>query len=245
MAVDEALLLHTPRMGPSVRLYGWSAPTVSLGLRQRGEEWLPRCEAMGVAIVRRASGGGAVLHAGDLTYAVVAPRDCPDIPPDLGGSCEWIRSVLLDGLTRAGLPVSPACSAAGAARAEACFAGSLGYEIEVAGRKLVGSAQRRTPFGFLQHGSIRLREPGGLSRALFGAAVPPAPPLPEGCTSERVSRALAEAFRTALEGRLPPGELDAEELETADSYERERRGCGLWSPPGFSRRHQRIADRVA
>jgi lipoate-protein ligase A len=245
MAVDEALLLHTARMGPSVRLYGWSAPTVSLGLRQRGEEWLARCEATGVAIVRRASGGGAVLHAGDLTYAVVAPRGCPDVPRDLRGSCEWIRSVLLDGLLRAGLPVSPACSDVGAARAEACFARSLGYEIEIGGQKLVGSAQRRTSFGFLQHGAIRLREPRGLSRALFGAAVPAPPLLPEGCTPEKASAALTEAFRAALEGRLQPGALDAEELETADRHERARRGSGLWSPPGFSRRHQRIADRVA
>ena len=66
MSVDEALLLCVRDARPVLRLYGWSRPSISLGYRQPEPAWLPRCQELGVDQVRRVSGGGTVLHAGDL-----------------------------------------------------------------------------------------------------------------------------------------------------------------------------------
>jgi lipoate-protein ligase A len=200
MAVDEALLLCAAGAQPALRLYTWRAPSVSLGLRQLEPEWLPRCEPLGVEVVRRVTGGGAVLHAGDLTYAVVAPAGACELPSDLRGSYEWIRGRLVAGLERAGLAARAARARPGADRLELCFAGATGYEIELDGEKLVGSAQRRLRHAFLQHGSIRIADDGGLYRALTGAA-PPGPKLLP--TPAPVLRdALVAAFRAELPGGL-------------------------------------------
>ena len=86
MSVDEALLLEAGRAGPALRLYGWRAPALSLGYRQVAPGWLERCAPLGVEVVRRVTGGGAVLHASDLTYAVVAPTGTRGVPDDLAGS---------------------------------------------------------------------------------------------------------------------------------------------------------------
>jgi lipoate-protein ligase A len=230
MAVDEALLLHAPDARPTLRLYSWRLPTVSLGFRQGDPVWLERCREAGVDVVRRASGGGAVLHGGDLTYAVVVPAGSTDLPGDLLGSYLWIRTVLLDGLRRAGLPVAPARSETGADALAVCFSGSLGLEIELEGRKLVGSAQRRTPSAVLQHGSVRLREPSGARAVLFGDSVPGPPPAAAGCSDEVVARCLVEAFNDALGGRLSPMGLTGREEGTADRHEQVRRETPLWSP---------------
>jgi lipoate-protein ligase A len=230
MAVDEALLLHAPRGGPTLRLYTWSLPTVSLGFRQGDPGWLDRCRAVGVDVVRRPSGGGAVLHGGDLTYAIVVPAGSSDVPGDLQGSYLWIRTVLLDGLRRAGLPVAPARSDTGADALPLCFSGSLGLEIELEGHKLVGSAQRRTPLAVLQHGSIRLGEPPDVRDALFGDSLPGPPPAAAACSRQAVARCLIQAFNDALGGRLSPMGLTEREEGTADSHEQVRRESPLWSP---------------
>src|SRR5262245_45051045 len=123
MSVDEALLLAAPGSPPALRLYTWTEPSVSLGFRQAEPAWLWRCEALGVPVVRRVTGGGAVLHAGDLTYSVVAPLDAPELPGDLRGSYEWIRAQLIRGLERAGLAAQRSRAQAGSDRLELCFAG--------------------------------------------------------------------------------------------------------------------------
>jgi lipoate-protein ligase A len=179
MAVDEALLQCAARAGPTLRLYTWSRPAVSLGYRQPAPRWIDRARAGGFEVVRRVTGGGAVLHAGDLTYAVVAPLGVPRVPDDLLGSCHWIRAALLEALSGLGLDVRPASGRLGADRLALCFAGATGLEIELLGRKLVGSAQRRTAWGFLQHGSIRLRD----DSALYAKLLAPVGPAPRGTRS--------------------------------------------------------------
>ena len=183
MSLDEALLECALEQPPTLRFYTWSEPSVSLGYRQAVPAWLERCERLSVPVVRRVSGGGAVLHAGDLTYAVITPLSVRELPGDLRGSYEWIRNVLVDGLRAAGLDVQPSCAETGAERLALCFAGATGLEIELERVKLVGSAQRRTRWGFLQHGSIRLADDSALYEALQSAgveltAVPAAAPTP-------------------------------------------------------------------
>jgi len=214
MSVDEALLLHAREAGPTLRFYAWERPSLSLGYRQEVRQWLPRCRELGVDVVRRASGGGTVLHAGDLTYCVTAPVGCADLPEGLVASYAWIRNILLSGLRELGLEVEPGRGAAGADRSPLCFEASTGAEIELETVKLVGSAQRRTPWGFLQHGSLRLEDDSELYLKLFGLSPPlpvPSRRLPPG----EVVAALTRAFERAL-GRCPrPGRLsDAEDRES-------------------------------
>jgi lipoate-protein ligase A len=240
MAVDEALLLHTAGATPVLRLYEWREPTVSLGLRQAEPEWLARCAPLGIETVRRVTGGGAVLHAGDLTYAVVAPADARDLPANLRGSYEWIRARLVAGLARAGLAARAASARAGADRLELCFAGATGYEIELEGEKLVGSAQRRLRHAFLQHGSIRISDDGALYRALTGSA--PSGPKPLAIPASALRDALVAAFQAELPGGLEPAELSPAEHSCARERSEVRCQSRLLAPALAFRRGSAPAD---
>ena len=121
MAVDEALLASVAETGvPTLRLYGWTRPSLSLGYRRDPARdrleprWLERADALGVDVVRRPTGGGAVLHSGDLTYAVVAGCDSSPIPGGLQESYAWIRATLVAALRAAGIAATPACGEQGA-----------------------------------------------------------------------------------------------------------------------------------
>lgn len=243
MAVDEALLLAACQGRPVLRLYGWSRPAVSLGYRQGVPTWIERCTALGVEAVRRISGGGTVVHDGDLTYAVVAPRPTPGLPEDLRGSCNWIREVLIQGLRAAGLDARPSRPAADAGRAELCFAAATGTEIDVNQTKLVGSAQRRTSWAFLQHGSVRLRDDSRLYRALLGETPGPSP-RGLACAPGEVARALAEAFRGALAGALEPDCLRVSEQRLARERLAGRSRAPLAVPAFSSSSLAACADRL-
>ncbi len=243
MSVDEALLLEARSSGPVLRLYRWRAPALSLGYRQVPPAWLGRCAALGVEVVRRVTGGGAVLHAGDLTYAVAAPPGTPGLGDDLSGSYAWIRARLLEGLQAAGLAARAAQARAGADRLELCFAGATGFEVELDGQKLIGSAQRRSAHGFLQHGSIRVSDDTALYRALVGGS--PAPPPPAGLDAETLSEALVASFEAALGRGLEPAELSHSERERAEARRAERRLDPLAAPGLSLRRFVAAADRVA
>jgi lipoate-protein ligase A len=118
----------------------------------------------------------------------------------------------------------------------------MGVEIELQGRKLVGSAQRRTPEGFLQHGSIRLGDDSSWYEALFSERTPP--PLAGAPPKELVPK-LAEAFSDALQGRLAPGGLTPDECEAASTRQEQRRLSPLYAPALFSSTPPRVADTSA
>lgn len=243
MCVDEALLLEAENAGPVLRLYRWRAPAVSLGYRQVAPAWLGRCAELGVEAVRRVTGGGAVLHVADLTYAVAAPPGTPGISDDLAGSYAWIRARLLEGLQAAGFAPRAAQARAGADRLELCFAGATGNEVELDGQKLIGSAQRRSRHGFLQHGSIRIADDTALYRALVGASPAPAPPA--GLDATVLSEALVASFEAALGARLEPAELSPAERARAEARMAQRARDPLAAPPLSLRRFLATADRVA
>ena len=231
MSVDEALLETAQR--PTLRLYSWPRPAASLGYRQPAPDWLGRAAELGVDVVRRCSGGGTVLHAGDLTYAVVVPRGCPGVPEGLACSYDWIRRRLIEGLQRAGLPVSASHAVPAADRFALCFAAATGREIDLDAVKLVGSAQRRTAWGLLQHGSIRLRDDRELYRQLMGSEPGPPPDL-AAVDGERVAAGIVSAFESATGGAVPERALLSPEFERA----RWRAACRSAAPltlPSLSR----------
>ena len=240
MSLDEALLCGVSGSAPVLRFYRWRCPSVSLGYRQSAPHWPP--DAPAVELVRRATGGGAVLHADDLTYAVIAPRDCPDLPPGLAASSCRIREILIEGLADAGIEALPSRGAADAVRAELCFSATTGSEIESSGAKLVGSAQRRTRWGLLQHGSLRVRDDTALYERLFGSN--PGPAAHAGCSHEALERALAAAFGRALDGRLEPSALRDGERRLALERQQSRARDPLVVPPLSSRSPVFSADRL-
>lgn len=164
MAVDASLLADCAQglIPPTVRFYGWSKPAITVGYSQRYESELDveRCRAEGIEIVRRPTGGRALLHYNELTYAVVAPVTLAPFDKGLKTTFEAISQALLAGLKnlkiRGGLNTGKHQSGSGHRRSPACFASLNHCEITVDGKKLVGSAQKRTAKAFLQHGSIIL-----------------------------------------------------------------------------------------
>lgn len=176
MAVDEALLEAAIARGgdvAAVRFYRWAAPSLSVGAKQDvPAPVLEHCGAAGVEVVRRPTGGGAVLHRGDLTYAVVA-RD-----RGLGvlGIYRWVAEGLVAGFAALGLEASVVeRRGADGGRALACFAVPTGADLEVGGRKICGSAQVRRSGWFLQHGSIPVGEVRAETAGLLGLAGPREP----------------------------------------------------------------------
>ncbi len=165
MAEDERLLGEAARGGvPTVlRFYTWAPPAVSLGRFQDAARAVDpaACARFGFDIVRRITGGRAVLHDRELTYSVLSPHHDGLFPNDVLGTYKVIAAGLLAGLRNLGVPAEMAYrpdrsrEAAKKERADAaCFSSPSWYEITARGRKIVGSAQRRVPGAFLQHGSI-------------------------------------------------------------------------------------------
>jgi lipoate-protein ligase A len=157
MAIDQALLVRAAERGERwLRLYRWAPHCLSFGrhepaIRRYDRE---RAEALRLDTVRRPTGGRAVWHSDELTYAVALPAE------GLGGVrevCVEIHGMLGEGLRRLGVPAQ-AASAAPALRpaAGACFAAPAGGELMLGDRKVVGSAQLRERGALLQHGTILL-----------------------------------------------------------------------------------------
>lgn len=168
MAVDEALM-ESVRAGaaPALRLYGWSPPCLSFGRNQpaAGRYDRDHLRAAGVDVVRRATGGRAVLHDEELTYSVVLPDRALGGPRRAYERVNRVLAAALDGLGAAVTVQADDGRAAPVPSTVPCFAEPVSGEILVAGRKLVGSAQVRKRGVLVQHGSIPLR-PSALAAEL-------------------------------------------------------------------------------
>ncbi len=178
MALDERLLAEAAAPGglPVLRFYTWDPPAVSLGRFQDEGAAVDReaCRRQGIDVVRRVTGGRAVLHLHELTYSITARSDDGLFPDDVMGTYRVIARGLLAGLRGLGLPAEMAAAAAAAGagrdrkqRPAACFAAPSHYELLVHGRKIIGSAQRRQAGAFLQHGSILLAYDSDLESAVI------------------------------------------------------------------------------
>jgi lipoate-protein ligase A len=158
MAIDATLLTEARRTaGAFLRLYAFAPPCLSIG---RHEPAARRYDRAAIAraridVVRRPTGGRAVWHEHEVTYAVAAPVAA--FGGTLAASYRAIHARLATALAALGVPatLAPAARVPGVA-AGACFANPVGGEVVVAGRKLIGSAQVREGDAFLQHGSILL-----------------------------------------------------------------------------------------
>jgi len=157
MAVDHALAVTRPAGTAVLRFYEWATPTVSFGRNEPSRDrW--RCDqatSLGLAFVRRPTGGRCVLHDRELTYSVAVARGQGLRARDL---YRWVQERLVDGLRRVGVLGASQASAHASElspdTARPCFDGPAAGEIVLQGRKIVGSAQARLGPALLQHGAI-------------------------------------------------------------------------------------------
>jgi lipoate-protein ligase A len=245
MAVDEAIAraVGDGQAPATLRLYTWSAPTVSLGYLQRtpGGVDLAACRQRGIPLVRRVTGGRAVLHADELTYSVGVPLRGPwrglSVPDAFG----LIARGLIAGLKRLGITadVGEGGIASGDGRdAGACFLLRRMPAILVGGRKLIGSAQRRWDRSLLQHGSLLLHFDPSLHQAVFPAWPREDPAAGVTCLQGILGETphprdlvsvLAAGWRDAFGARCVPGELTPTERAIADDLARGRYGTPAWT----------------
>ncbi len=161
MAAD-ACLAGSESSLPALRLYRWQPPALSLGYHQSEKRInFKRCAEAGIDVVRRPTGGRAVLHADELTYAVVLPVHSPLASGGVHSVHNRISQALAEGIRQLGVNIELreqsdnlqehyTSSSAG----EICFSSSTKYELQINGKKSVGSAQRKFANTILQHGSI-------------------------------------------------------------------------------------------
>ncbi len=234
MAVDEAIsrAVAEGSAPPTLRFYAWQPPCISLGRHQPLAVLdRDRVRALGYGIVRRPTGGRAILHTDELTYSLAAPPEHPLLAGMVLESYLRLSAGLVAGLAGLGIRAEPAPGASrpGPNVSAACFEAPSAYEIVAEGRKLLGSAQSRRARVVLQHGSLPLY--GDLTRLIDCLALPSTAEREalrrslaehattvEQITGRRISLdsaldALCAGFASALRMELAPGALS--EAETA------------------------------
>lgn len=234
MSIDEVLFKGACVSGiPVLRLYGWSPATVSLGFAQRSSEALDftELERRHIAWVRRPTGGRAVLHDMEVTYSVSVPASDTLYDRGLAASYEWLCGPILNALRSLGVEAELSPHGSTGFVSASCFTAPGTTDILAHGRKIVGSAQMRTREGFLQHGSIVLKNDLDKlfsvirsSRTSREDAIARAEPLMTSVSEEahrpvsyaEMSRALVQAFSHLEEVHLLQDTLsDAELRETS------------------------------
>lgn len=235
MALDHALAIELGDHEAVLRIYAWERPTVSLGRNEPARDVysLREAEELGIDYVRRPTGGRAVLHDAELTYAVLAP------PRALGGARTAYRAInaaLAAALRGLGAPVSLSDSA-GSVPLDAgpCFRAPVEGEVTAEGRKLVGSAQARIGGALLQHGSLILA--GDQSRlARLSQRRDEVRDMPAALTElvedagfGDVAEAVTASMQGAFGGSWSSGGYRARELEAARRLEAERYGTDDWT----------------
>lgn len=236
MALDEALmnLVAEGASPPVLRLYQWSPPCLSLGRRQplAGVD-TERLRADGYTIVRRETGGWAILHTDELTYSVTLPPDDPRADGPILDAYRKLSRGLVEGLALLDVraEMKPASASGTHNLSAACFEVPSAYEITAGGRKLIGSAQARPNGRVLQHGSLPLRgdiarvtnylaftdEAGrdALATQLRAHATTLAEAAGHDIPFAEAAAAISQGFASALNLSLQPSALTERERELA------------------------------
>lgn len=207
MALDEALFnLNAP---PTLRFYSWKRPTVSVGRFQRlNEDFIAQCRMADIDLVRRPTGGRAILHNCELTYSVSAPYSMMPHSSSLTALYTLLAQWQVDSLAAMGINASLAGKKWSGRRymeSDACFQSSTSFEVNVGGRKISGSAQRRGKESFLQHGSILLDYDFKLFPSLLNASTSGEPPFTtlrkEGCHLSEPE--IIDVMKAEFERKIP------------------------------------------
>jgi lipoate-protein ligase A len=250
MAVDEAIsrMVAEGAAPPTLRFYMWAPPCVSLGRHQPLAALdTSRCRELGYEIVRRPTGGRAILHTDEFTYSAIAPPSHPLVQGLVLDSYLRLSQGLVAGLARLGVTAEPApgASRAGPDASAACFEVPSAYELMAGGKKLLGSAQSRRAKVVLQHGSLPLT--GDLTRLVMCLRLSSAEQretlrhslaahaatieqlLGRPVTFVETAAAMAAGFTAALGLALAPGELTPAESALAEQLVAEQYDNPHWT----------------
>jgi len=213
MAVDEALLRGADRR-PVLRLYAWEPAALSLGWFQPQEAFTDAAASAGAVIVRRPTGGGAIHHDRELTFCLVATPGEDGYPSGVQPAYEFVHEVLREALATLGAELKARGGDAPLSTrprdATLCFDDHTALDLlDVQGRKVVGSAQRRSGGRVLHHGSIPLSVP---------SLTPEAGSLALATGRDVSWDEAADALVIGFESRLPSPFL----VDTLSPEERER-----------------------
>jgi len=251
MAVDEALLEHIHRgeSSPTLRLYAWDPPCLSLGYAQPFSDVdQERLAARGWEVVRRATGGRAILHTDELTYSVTGNADENTLAGGILKSYNSLAQALLHAVRELGLAVEMnehTQQAAAQSPNPVCFEVPSTYEITVSGKKLIGSAQARRKEGVLQHGSLPLS--GDLARIcqvlvfkdeadreraaqrLLERATTIEGALGRGISWDAAAQAFVHGFETKLGIQFERGVMSPSEIRRTDELVKEKYAHASWT----------------
>lgn len=252
MAVDEAILEHIGRgeAAPTLRLYDWDPACLSLGQAQPfADVDVGRLREHGWDVVRRPTGGRAILHTDELTYSIIAPASEPAVAGSLLESYNRLAAGLLHAVRALGLPADMNTGShphpAGDSSNPVCFEAPSAYEITVGGKKLIGSAQARRREGVLQHGSLPLH--GDLTRItealvfssterrraaaerLLRRATTAETILGHAVSWTQAAEAFQRGFETELGLKLSAGALSAGEQTRAEDLMQHKYAHSSWT----------------
>jgi lipoate-protein ligase A len=252
MAVDEAILEHAQAGRgaslPTLRLYAWEPACLSLGHAQPfADVDSARLTERGWEVVRRATGGRAILHTDELTYSVIGSAEEPVLAGGVLESYDRLAQAMLLAVKNLGLPVEMKEGKVNdnTIPNPVCFEVPSTYEITVNGKKLVGSAQARKKEGVLQHGSLPLT--GDLTRIcqalvfeneavrenaaqrLLARATTVESALGRAVTWDAAAQSFIHAFETQLGLCFERGELSESETRRTEELVREKYGHPSWT----------------
>lgn len=260
MAVDESILEHIYRgeAKPTLRLYSWNPPCLSLGHAQSFKDVdMERLKSHGWDLVRRVTGGRAILHTEELTYSVTGSTEEPVLTGGVLESYKRLAKALLFAVQSLSVPVEIIEDVSHASSVTypnpVCFEVPSTYEITVDGKKLIGSAQARKKEGVLQHGSLPLT--GDLTRIcdalifenesarqnakdrLLARATTISTVLNAGVESvlgveidwERAAQAFVRGFEAELGIQFERGEMSSSEIQRAEELVREKYAHASWT----------------
>ncbi len=251
MAVDSAILAAVARgdQPPTLRLYGWDPFCLSLGYGQRTRDVDPDAlAARAWDLLRRPTGGKAILHGDELTYSLSLPLDHPLAADDVVESYRRISVGLLRALALLGLDADPPRQSErlrGVDLGPVCFEMPSHYEISVGGRKLIGSAQLRRKGALLQHGTLPLfgdlaricdvlrfeSEASRMARKrnLRERALTLAEAAGKPLSWSAVASAFEQGFASAFDLDIQPGQLSPAESNQAEQLLADRFGNPAWT----------------
>src|SRR5262249_52304509 len=224
MAADEALLESAVGGVASLRFYAWSPPTLSLGYFQPYADRLGDPFLADLPVVRRATGGSALVHHHELTYALALPTGAAWQPPKQSWACR-MHGIITAALGSLGVESrAEVCGREQKLGEALCFLHHTAGDVILDGRKLVGSAQRRQRGALLQHGGILL------------AQSPHAPRLPGireltgvELSAENLAAAVAKEFAREMGWRLVPSDWTETERRRTAELVRERYASDSWT----------------
>jgi lipoate-protein ligase A len=240
MARDEALLLcHRENSAPVLRFYNWNAPCVSIGRLQKNFDF-SRAHNAGYQVVRRPTGGRAVLHQNEITYcAVVHASHLPRESRSVIGAYNWLSAGFIAGLQTLGIRAQLGSAHAGhtpgstpGAPAANCFGAAAQCDFLVGDKKLIGAAQCRQNDVVLQHGAILLDIDEAAWHNAIGGEM-------EGAISlralgvlparEEIIRALAAGLESAWNIRFQSSVITTKESQLASRLHREKYSTADWT----------------